>query len=222
MTHFFAGFLVAPEGAWLLWRGRDRITLLACAVVAAVQLAMLPLAAADTGHGTGWVAPVPPLRRISRTVMEWGVSILERRGRFAEGLLGGVVAVLVVALLVLASPERRRRRGVAVAAVVGGIRVRGAAGPRRGGTGLLPVPQRDPGGGPRHDGARGRLRPVPRGAWWADWWPGSCWPASRSPRSTCRPIPACSGQTGGGSPLRSDRRPCPEPSWSPTAPPPTR
>ena len=44
MTHFFAGFLVAPEALWLLWVMRNRAAVAAVAVVGAVQLAVLPLA----------------------------------------------------------------------------------------------------------------------------------------------------------------------------------
>jgi len=44
MTHFFAGFAIAPEAVWLLWACRSRATVLAVGVVAAVQVAMLPFA----------------------------------------------------------------------------------------------------------------------------------------------------------------------------------
>jgi len=53
MTHFFAGFIVAPEALWLLWRHRQRVVVAAVAAVAVVQLAMLPFAVIDTGQDTG-------------------------------------------------------------------------------------------------------------------------------------------------------------------------
>ena len=56
MTHFFAGFVVAPEALWLLLRWRRRAVVLAAGVVAAAQLAMAPFALIDTGHGPGWIA----------------------------------------------------------------------------------------------------------------------------------------------------------------------
>jgi hypothetical protein len=44
-AHYFAGFLVLPEAAWLLWRTPSRRAVAAaCAPVAAVGLALLPLA----------------------------------------------------------------------------------------------------------------------------------------------------------------------------------
>ena len=53
MTHFFAGFALAPEAIVLLWRHRTRATVVAVGVVAAAQLAMLPFAVADTAASKG-------------------------------------------------------------------------------------------------------------------------------------------------------------------------
>jgi mannosyltransferase len=52
-THYFVAFVVAPEFAWLLWRGggRDRRVVGALLAVLAVGLALVPLAVAQ--HGTG-------------------------------------------------------------------------------------------------------------------------------------------------------------------------
>jgi mannosyltransferase len=51
-THYFVGFVVGPELAWLLWRcHQDRRTLVAGAVVLAVAGALVPLALAQRGTG---------------------------------------------------------------------------------------------------------------------------------------------------------------------------
>jgi hypothetical protein len=119
MTHFFGGFLVAPEALWLLWVARERATLLAVGVVAVVQAAMLPLAASDTSHGPQWVSRISQVHRISQTVLEWLVSILERRGNNPEGLLIGAALVALVGLLLLApGGDRQVRRGAGVAAAI--------------------------------------------------------------------------------------------------------
>ncbi len=118
MTHFFAGFLVAPEALWLLWVGRSRAAALAVAVVGVVELAMLPIAATDTGHGVGWLTKVPPEHRISQTILEWAVSILLRRGTMSDAFTGiAALAVIVVALLVIGG-DQRTRRGAAVAGAI--------------------------------------------------------------------------------------------------------
>ena len=76
MTHFFAGFAVAPQAVALLWRRRSRAPGWAAPFVAAAQLAMLPFAVSDTapGKGTGWIARVPLTHRIATAIIEWGAS----------------------------------------------------------------------------------------------------------------------------------------------------
>jgi mannosyltransferase len=119
-THFFAGFLVAPEALWLLWRARTRAAAAAVAVVAAVQAAMLPFALLDTGHGVGWIAQIPRHVRLAQAISEWGVSIMYRRATLREGLIGGAALLALVAMLLVLGGERRIRRGAAVAAVMAG------------------------------------------------------------------------------------------------------
>jgi hypothetical protein len=121
MTHFFAGFVVAPEAIWLLWAARTRLAAAAVAVVAAVQLAMLPFALIDTGHGAGWIAQAPRNVRLSQAISEWGVSIMYRRTTVNQGLLGGAVLLVLVALLLAFGGNRPIRRGAIVAAAIGGF-----------------------------------------------------------------------------------------------------
>ena len=126
MTHFFAGFLVAPEALWLLWLGRSASTRggvraagAAVAVVAVVQVAMLPFALIDTGHGVGWIAHSPKNVRVSQAISEWGVSILYRRTTVNQGLLAGAALLVLVIALLAFGGDRVTRRGAAVAAAIG-------------------------------------------------------------------------------------------------------
>ena len=120
MTHFFAGFLVAPEALWLLWVARSRLAAAAVAVVALVQVAMLPFALIDSGHGVGWIAHAPKKVRVSQAISEWGVSILYRRTTVNQGLLAGAALILIAAALLVFGADRRMRSGAAVAAAIGG------------------------------------------------------------------------------------------------------
>ncbi|MGI8505475.1 MAG: glycosyltransferase family 39 protein [Solirubrobacteraceae bacterium] len=120
MSHFFAGFAVAPEAVWLLWRWRTRAVALAVAVVAAAQLAVLPFALLDTtgSYGVGWIAKVPLANRVATTVIEWGASNLYRRTIAPGGLAIGAALAIAVALLVIFGGDRRTRRGAGVAAAI--------------------------------------------------------------------------------------------------------
>jgi mannosyltransferase len=120
MTHFFAGFLVAPEALWLLVQRRSLATGVAVAVVAAAQAAMLPFVFADAtaAKGVGWIAKSPQLNRIATTVVEWGASNLYRRTTTPGGLAFGVALALAVVLLLVAGKDRRARRGAGVAAAI--------------------------------------------------------------------------------------------------------
>jgi len=123
MTHFFAGFVVAPEALWLLWVARTRATVLAVGVLAAAQGAMLPFAVGDTSasHGVGWIAAVPRVQRIATTAVEWAGSSIYRRATEAEGLIGGAALIVLVALLVAFGGDRQTRQGAKVAAAITGF-----------------------------------------------------------------------------------------------------
>ncbi|MBV9311303.1 MAG: glycosyltransferase family 39 protein [Solirubrobacterales bacterium] len=109
MTHFFAGFIVAPEAIWLLYRWRSRLVAGAIGVVVLVQLAMAPFALFDTTHGTQWIHAIPRVQRIGNLVLEWDVGTMYRRLGNGTGLLGGLVVLVVVGLLLRYGADRELR-----------------------------------------------------------------------------------------------------------------
>jgi mannosyltransferase len=120
LTHFFAGFLIAPEAILLLWRLRSRATVIACAAVALVQVAILPMALSDTNHPLGWIQTFPLSVRIKQVPVDFAMSSLYHSSIVTHGLLGAaIVAVVVVGLLVVSSPSARR--GAALAAAIAGF-----------------------------------------------------------------------------------------------------
>jgi hypothetical protein len=121
MTHFFAAFLVAPEALWLLWIWRRRPVAITVGVVAVAQLAMLPFAFADTGHGIGWIAQTPRLTRLANAIDEWGLSIYFRKVHVAEGLLGAAPVFAVAGLLLYFGRDRRANEGALVAGAIAAI-----------------------------------------------------------------------------------------------------
>jgi mannosyltransferase len=117
-THFFAGFLVAPEAVWLLLRARSRQALIAGLALAAVQAALLPLAVGDTSHGVGWIHKTPLLTRVAQVPTEFAVMTIYRHVTDSQGLWGaGIVVAVAVLLLVLAGRRAERLGALAAAAI---------------------------------------------------------------------------------------------------------
>ncbi|MGO9903664.1 MAG: glycosyltransferase family 39 protein [Solirubrobacteraceae bacterium] len=125
LTHFFAGFLIAPEALWLLWRRRDRASVIAAGAVAAVQLAVLPLALGDTGHPLDWITGIPLSTRITQIPVTFGVSQLYQSSSrlVGEGLLGAAIVVLLAAALVWFGGGGRERRGALAAASLAAVAI---------------------------------------------------------------------------------------------------
>lgn len=122
LTHFFAAFLIAPEALLLLWRGRSRELLLACGTLAAVQVAMLPLALGDTTHGVGWIQALSLSTRLQQIPIQFGFGSLYQSSIVGVGLVGAaVLAAVVVALLVFGGGERERRGAALAGALAGAV-----------------------------------------------------------------------------------------------------
>jgi uncharacterized membrane protein len=118
MTHFFAGFVIAPEGVWLLWKRRTRGVKIAVVVAAAAQLAMLPFAFIDTGHGVSWIARTPRSFRLGQAAIEFGVNTMFRSISWVHGLIGAGVLLAVATLLIAAFGDQVTRRGATIAGLI--------------------------------------------------------------------------------------------------------
>lgn len=121
MTHFFAGFVIAPQAVWLLWLHRRRSVVIASGVVAAAQVAMLPFAFIDTSHGVQWIALTPKYYRIGQVPLEFGLQTLFRSYTPTEGVIGGAFVLVVAAALLARGGDRRVRRGAAVAGTIAAV-----------------------------------------------------------------------------------------------------
>ena len=118
LTHFFAGFLVAPEALWLLCVVRSRAILLAAGAVALVQAALLPLLASQsTGSLLGFIHAAPLSIRIQQVPVAFGLGQLYQSSLVTDGLLGAaiLVGVLIVLLVIGATAQQLRGAGIAAA-----------------------------------------------------------------------------------------------------------
>ncbi len=123
VTHYFALFIVAPEAAWLLYSlGVRRATLTATGAVAAVSLALVPLAMHQSHHAGGLldtslrsrVAQVPV-----QFLVGYGVTALT----FGKVALAVMVLLVVFAGWLVARSPRDIQRGAARAACIGVLAV---------------------------------------------------------------------------------------------------
>jgi mannosyltransferase len=115
LTHFYAGYLVAPEAVLLLYRARGRASIAAVGAVAVVQIAMLPLAISDTTHPLGWITTFSLWTRVQQISIDLGLRTLYESSLVTHGvLIGALLAAACGALIVLAG-GRDERRGAAFA-----------------------------------------------------------------------------------------------------------
>ena len=120
LTHFFAGFVVAPEAIWLLLAVRSRAMVIAATVVGVIQAALIPLLVGDVGHPLlGWIKQFPLLVRIKQVPVAFGFGTLYLDGSLtAQGLVIGAGLIVVVAALVWFGADRAGRRGAVLAGTV--------------------------------------------------------------------------------------------------------
>ena len=122
LTHFFAGFLVAPEAVWLLYVIRDRAIAIAVGVVAAVQLTLLPLAFTHASSTLlGFISGTPLSLRIRQVPVAFGLGTLYESPIVRYGLLGAAVLAGALIVLLLIGSDVKQLRGAGAAAALASI-----------------------------------------------------------------------------------------------------
>jgi mannosyltransferase len=119
LTHFFAGFLVAPEALWLLYVVRSRAIAIAAGVLVAVQAALLPLLFTHaTSNLLGFISATPLHLRIQQVPVAFGLGTLYEGPAVRYGLLGAAaLAAALIVLLVIGADSRQLRGAGATAAL---------------------------------------------------------------------------------------------------------
>jgi mannosyltransferase len=127
-SHYFAGFVVAPEAALLLWRpGARRQVAIACAGILVVIGLLLPIALEQKQHAhAGWIAEQPLSERLERA----GAKLVGSDNGDEHGaretdriplLVPAALAIIALALLLLAGPGERRGFGIAGIVAAAGV-----------------------------------------------------------------------------------------------------
>src|SRR4051794_41162330 len=112
-THWFAGFLIAPEAAWLLLRSRDRRAAVWATLGAGAAMAVLvPLLIHQRAYGgASWIAPIALGQRLRLTGEESLAGVAPPRVQ-PVSLVGGVLVGRGLALLAFRADEHERRGGL--------------------------------------------------------------------------------------------------------------
>jgi len=129
-SHYFAVFLIAPQALWLLLRDESRRrAILATAAIAAVGLALIPLAVSQEGEGRRNVFTETPLAsRVGETALKLVAS--EEPTPFAGNAetdavqlvaaVGGTLLLAAAIALTATRASREEQGGAIVAGVVSG------------------------------------------------------------------------------------------------------
>jgi mannosyltransferase len=122
LTHYFAGFLVAPEALWLLYVARNRASVVAVAVVGLVELALIPLLVSHaTASLLGFITGTHLSTRIQEVPVAFGLGPPFETSLLSYGLIGAAVLAAILIVLVIVGAEPDELRGIAVAAALAGF-----------------------------------------------------------------------------------------------------
>jgi mannosyltransferase len=110
-THYFAGFLIGAEAAWLLWRAPTRgRTAVAVGAVAIVAVALLPLALHQRSSGAArFISESSLARRLAQVPKQFAVGYQGPLETAVTIVALGLVAYGVYLLLVATAPRARSR-----------------------------------------------------------------------------------------------------------------
>ncbi|HSZ69085.1 MAG TPA: glycosyltransferase family 39 protein [Solirubrobacteraceae bacterium] len=123
LTHYFAAFLFIPEAAMLIRRLGWRRALPWAGAVAAVGLALLPLAHSQSAHvlagshgSATWIEETPLLSRLAQVPKQFLIGLYSPE-EIVTTLLAGLLAAAALTLLVRRGERRERRLAYDVAIV---------------------------------------------------------------------------------------------------------
>jgi mannosyltransferase len=119
LTHYFAGFLVAPEALWLLYVARNRTAVIAVAALVVIELALVPLLVAHANQTLlGFITETPLSSRIKDIPVAFGLGPPFENSVMGAGLPGAAILVALLLALLIIGAGSRELRGAGAAAVL--------------------------------------------------------------------------------------------------------
>jgi uncharacterized membrane protein len=119
LTNYYGLLLVASEALWLLWLERNRATVAAVALLAALQAALLPHFFNFTSQD--WIGAFPLAIRIKQVPVTFAMASLYQTSLVNYGLIAAAVLVAALIVLLVLGSGSRQLRGAGIAAALGGI-----------------------------------------------------------------------------------------------------
>lgn len=116
LTQYFAGFLIAAEGLLLVYRARNRASVLCLAGLGVAVLALIPHVTPRLNHPAEFIVGVPMAQRIQQVPVTFGMSTLWQSNLVSWGLIGAAVLAAAVIVLLLIGGDDRELRGAGLAA----------------------------------------------------------------------------------------------------------
>ena len=113
-THYFGALIVVPEALWLLWvNRRDRRVLVAVGAVAAIGLALMPLALAQRTHNANWIGRWPLYPRLSQIAPLYVLGTGAPARTWLK--LAGAATLILAVILLVRRADAAERRGALLA-----------------------------------------------------------------------------------------------------------
>lgn len=119
LTHYFAGFLIAPEAVWLLYVARRRTTVVAVGALVVIQLALVPLLVSHaTSSLLGFITQSPLSSRIQGVPIAFALGPAFESSLLSYGLIGAAILAASLIGLLIVGGDAKELRGAGIAAVL--------------------------------------------------------------------------------------------------------
>ncbi|HEY5431485.1 MAG TPA: glycosyltransferase family 39 protein [Solirubrobacteraceae bacterium] len=120
LTQYFAGFLIAAEGALLLYRLRNRLVVVACGAQLVVLAPLIPHVIPRLQSRSTFITSQGLVTRLQQVPVAFGLNTLYKSPGVRYGLLGAAALAAIVIVLLIVGADGRELRGAGVAAALAG------------------------------------------------------------------------------------------------------
>jgi uncharacterized membrane protein len=122
LTHYFAGFLIAPEALWLLYIARSRASVAAAVVLGLIELALIPLLVSHaTASLLGFITGTHLSARVQEVPIAFALGPTFETSLMSYGLIGAAILAGILIVLLIVGAESDELRGAGMAAALAAV-----------------------------------------------------------------------------------------------------